>query len=156
MLQKGCRSFACSVSEDCSYTSKWAVSLHSAIVNAPLIPTVMHTHTQTWTSTSLNSGLRVFFMTAVLCLDFLWTSGLRYLRQRSVIWSRYHAQVMVLQKGTGSNGTGSANTSDEFMHIENHSIPPGVTKCMIFFHNVTITSFLVTCSLTDDSEKVFT
>ena len=30
--------------------------------------------------TSLNSGLRVFFITAVLCLDFFSMSGFRYLR----------------------------------------------------------------------------
>jgi len=30
--------------------------------------------------TSLNSGLRVFFLTAVLCFDFLFSSGLRYLK----------------------------------------------------------------------------
>lgn len=32
--------------------------------------------------TSLNSGFRVFFFTHVLCLDFLSTSGLRYLPRR--------------------------------------------------------------------------
>lgn len=30
--------------------------------------------------TSLNSGLRVFFLTAVLCFDFLFSSGFRYLK----------------------------------------------------------------------------
>lgn len=29
--------------------------------------------------TSLNSGLSVFFFTAVLCFDFLFSSGFRYL-----------------------------------------------------------------------------
>lgn len=32
--------------------------------------------------TSLNSGLRVFFLTAVLCFDFLFSSGFRYLQKR--------------------------------------------------------------------------
>lgn len=32
--------------------------------------------------TSLNSGLRVFLITAVLCLDFFFTSGFRYLAGR--------------------------------------------------------------------------
>lgn len=31
--------------------------------------------------TSLNSGLRVFLITAVLCLDFFFTSGFRYLER---------------------------------------------------------------------------
>lgn len=80
-----------SVSVD--YKCKLAVSLHSA--------TVSHSHsnahedTQTQMSTSLNSGLRVFFMTAVLCLDFFWTSGFRYLRQRNVI-QPYVSQVIII------------------------------------------------------------
>lgn len=32
--------------------------------------------------TSLNSGLSVFFFTAVLCFDFLFSSGFRYLQDR--------------------------------------------------------------------------
>lgn len=31
--------------------------------------------------TSLNSGFSVFFFTAVLCFDFLFSSGFRYLRE---------------------------------------------------------------------------
>ena len=39
-------------------------------------------HTSKKVCTSLNSGLSVFFFTSVLCFDFLFSSGFRYLEEQ--------------------------------------------------------------------------
>jgi len=53
-------------------------------IKGPYNYTHTHTHTHIAASrshTSLNSGLSVFFFTAVLCFDFLFSSGFRYLQE---------------------------------------------------------------------------
>lgn len=49
--------------------------------------------------TSLNSGFRVFFFTAVLCLDFLSTSGFRYLELQPINRQREDTEHTWSQQG---------------------------------------------------------
>lgn len=59
--------------------------------------------------TSLNSGFRVFFITDVLCLDFFWESGFRYLRAtiRRVERNRKQEVALSLKR----------LQDDDFLHI---------------------------------------